>query len=243
MIPNADFTIVSRTKRPTPKDTAFERARDRLRQRSELIRSSELFMDIVKILESWKPSSTDSWSKVRCLALGSPIEEDQANYQLALLCEIGRYFSIDMVSLYDPAFTKEDNLFLSSECNFQVEESFESQNMDDVLFFVPHTPIVLLESLFANKPKYILTNDVSTYTNKFTTKEYFEKYPLCATVCNSIGTKIDDGFTVVKRRNKHVTTQTKVQLPKIAVLCHKINPHSKGPWAHAFSDLCLYAFN
>ncbi|ESX01918.1 hypothetical protein HPODL_04685 [Ogataea parapolymorpha DL-1] len=200
-------------------------------------------MDIVKTLESWKPSSTGSWSKVRCLALGSPIEEEQANYQLAFLCEISRHLNIDTVSVYDPAFTKDDKRFLSSECGFQIETSFEPHNMDCVLFFVPHAPIDLLESLFSIKPNYILTNDVSIYTNKFTDKEYFDKYPLCATVCNSIGTKVDDGFTVVKRRNKHTISRNEIPLPKIAVLCHKINPYFTRPWAHSFSDLCLYAFN
>ncbi|KAG7691826.1 hypothetical protein KL911_004710 [Ogataea haglerorum] len=177
MIPDVEFTIVSRRNKPIAKDRALERAKSRLRQRSELIRSSELFMDIVETLESWKASSTSPWSKVRCLALGSPIEEEQANFQLALLCEIGRHLNINMVSVYDPAFTTEDKHFLSSECNFRIEQSFDPQGLDDVLFFVPHAPIILLESLLSKKPKYILTNDVSIYTNKFTHKEFFEKFP------------------------------------------------------------------
>lgn len=92
-----------------------------------LIQKSLLFKNLVPNLDYVKDVRC-----IRCLALGSFIEEIQPLYQLSLLIEIVNHlielnckdddYSL-VVSLYDPAFTPKDILYINSELNNKRETS------------------------------------------------------------------------------------------------------------------------
>ncbi|KAH3660510.1 hypothetical protein OGAPHI_007096 [Ogataea philodendri] len=238
--PSNEFQVVSRAKRPQRPVDVFARAKSNLARHETALSKSTFFLELVSKLDSWKLQNRTDWSCLRCLALGQPVEHSQALYQLAFLNLLAKRYNIRSVSLYDPAFTKQDEQLLC-DLDYKVEEFFEEKETDSILFYIPHSPISLLETVFLTRPKWIITNDVSLYTNKYTSKEYKDKYPQCATISHNIGRTKDDGFTVVASKKKKV--QVKTDFPKLALSVQKLGPDSSNQWGNAFSDLCLYLFS
>ncbi|GMG19776.1 unnamed protein product [Ambrosiozyma monospora] len=154
------------------------------------------------------------WNRIRCLAIGSISTEFQALYQLCLLKLLVDHFKIPNcdVSLYDPVFNNLDLVFLkdvlgySVDAEYLVDEKQEKNDANDrdgdelgVLYFMPHSPISLIESIFdSDMPQFLLVNDLVVYDNKFTKFEYFQKFPNCARVTNLISVGSSANSTTAK---------------------------------------------
>lgn len=116
------------------------------------------------------------FTAIRCLALGSPSESSASIYQLAYLLEIAEHFEVppNAVSFYDPVFEAADEA-LFELLGFVVEETHEPQ--ERTLYFLPHAPLDLTESLFTEKkPSLVLANDMVTHTERMSRQKLHDQY-------------------------------------------------------------------
>lgn len=239
---------------------------DDLNIKKEILVKTQLFKEILTSLGDIEISY------IRCLGLGSISNSSLAMYQLALLELIISHYkksntdeSVLNVSFWDPAFSTEDIDFISKTLEYSVVEDIDlSKNLDSTLFYMPHFPIEILEKFITDtKPIYILSNDVTAYTIKFTDLKFFELYPNCARLSKLITDKsnkkmieknekipINDDFQVVvkkknrKRKNnsKYIPPVVDYDLPSAFfkdVLFDRIqlgNDTSQA-WDSAFTDL------
>ncbi|GEQ67536.1 hypothetical protein JCM33374_g1201 [Metschnikowia sp. JCM 33374] len=151
---------------------------EKLEKHEQSIASSGLFTHTISAL---KPLQ---FTKIRCLALGSPTSEFQALYQLAYLKLIALEFNIDaeQVSLYDPAFSNDDTYFLSTELHYVIEspENFcpDLKSTSQMLYYMPHSPRSLTETILTEfKPRWFLANDFSVTMGTLTKAKFLSELP------------------------------------------------------------------
>lgn len=195
---------------------------------------------------------------VRCLALGSPTDEFQALYQLALLHLLIEDYKIspENVSFHDPAFTQDDVEYLSHAHGYLVEKSCDWDS-GATLYYMPHSPRSLTEEVMNDKNVcWILGNDLTVTMGTLSAVKFLQECPTLATAVH-INEKDqprkapEDGFTpVIKKKrkgraNKMVYVETELNYKEDSVYFEKviITPlkcPKDSPWRLSFSDL---AFN
>ncbi|CCK69058.1 Ber1p KNAG_0B06290 [Huiozyma naganishii CBS 8797] len=234
-----------------------------------IIRDSKMFESLSKQLQPWMRNLT----RIRCLAIGSFTEDIPARYQLALLLELSDLIKAETqgntvsVSLYDPVFNESDLNFIEKMCtDWTVEKEVEGSKEDSesTLFFLPHAPLDLTESVLSReKPMYLLANNIISHTDRYTKVQLYEKYPLmCKLVYFSapdslgIGTKAKhDGFSTFipkrkRKNNKYILKEPEIDFQKVDsyfTTCTVVYDFENGqqlrnqPWVNSFSDLCLHS--
>jgi len=219
-----------------------------LSKKKKILEDSKLYQNVITSLTPHK------FSKIRCVALGSPSQEAPALYQLALLQLICENFEIKAqdVSLFDPVFTSLDNDFFTS-LQYEINDEYLPNDTDDVLFFLPHAPLSLTDKVICSqRPKLLLANNLQTHTDRLTKLELFEKYPLISKLVSLLGNKNDsdaDGFEhVVKKKNRRQKnkfaepiidhSKTESYFENIELKSYK--EFEEGEWLNSFTDLAFH---
>ncbi|ODV94457.1 hypothetical protein PACTADRAFT_51293, partial [Pachysolen tannophilus NRRL Y-2460] len=172
----------------------------------ELLANSFFYKETILILNKIKfePKITN----IRCLTIGSISQDSAALYQLCYLKLLADFFQLsgEKISIFDPIFTNLDSKFLIEKLGFKIDKN---SNFAD-FYFMPHAPIVLIEEiLIKDKPKFMLTNDISIYNDKWSDYELYEKYPNIALLKNCIQNNKDNeqekqsnGFQIYHSKKK-----------------------------------------
>lgn len=222
---------------------AVQTARKRLQDRKTQLKDSVVFK---KCLEFLKPHG---FSRIRCLALGSPVNEFQALYQLAFLELLAEEHEIKLVSCYDPVFTEED-VSLLKELKFEVSEQEDAS--EGTLYFMPHAPRTFMDEFIRDvKPNLILGNDITVTIGTLSSSAYLEQLPTLATLSHLAEKPElanDDGFAPVtskkKRNKKYVYEPPKLEYPVDlayfdSIAIHRLPRENDPPYRDSFSDLAL----
>lgn len=98
----------------------------------------------------------DSIISLRCLALGSPTENQGPRFQLALLLILVDILEINEVSAWDPLFTAKDFDLLQTIFGITVVERYGAST--GTLWYLPHAPLSLIAELQPNFEFYIGNN-------------------------------------------------------------------------------------
>lgn len=208
---------------------------------------SALFGQIERSLE------TVRLERIRCVALGSPCQEEPALYQLALLMAIAKAKGVDEISLYDPVFTRLDKAYFE-KVGYIVEEQYTPVNLHLTLYFLPHAPLTLTSCVLNEHPRYLLSNNVLSHTERMSKSGLYEKYPLLARVVyqleQSTRPPVDDFQPVVSKRknrrpNKNRYVEKELDYSIIDAYFSKPSLTSykefeEGPWLNSFTDLSLH---
>lgn len=223
---------------------------ENLEIKKNTLKESKLFETIIDALKAHK------FTKIRCVALGSPSQEEPALFQLALLLLIIEKYGVqcDQVSLYDPVFTVLDNEFLKS-LKFEVKEEYIPNGDDSILFFLPHAPLSLTNQVISEQnPKLLLANNIQTHTTRLTKTELFEKYPVISKLVSLLipeETLKDDFEPVVKKKNRRQRskfTEPKIDHSKVETYFEKIDLLSfkkfeEGEWLNSFTDIAFHVIS
>lgn len=270
MVDNDGFQVVSlkkkNKKRQNKKNLSEEEIiSDKLfNNYGKLIQKSLLYKNLVSNLEHIKDVRC-----VRCLALGSFLEDIQPLYQLSLLIEIVNHlielnhkddFSL-VVSLYDPAFTAKDIAYINNKLNnqranirwvYEDERSWEKKNSDeDVLYYIPHGDLHLLNYLLPLlKPKFYLGNYIFDHLARVKADDgmsYLSGMKLH--YCNNIKNSDSDDFEHIKQhKKKQIPVESKpaevvdLYFSDIKVYTDFHESIEQGPWLSSFSSLALHEF-
>lgn len=196
----------------------------KLNECRETVKESSMFQDLISQLQP----IVKSVSAIRCLAIGSFVDDFPARYQLALLLEIVEYIKsfneVDktLVSIFDPVFNDEDKRFIQElGSTWTIDEELPSKNFNNesTFYFLPHAPLDLTENvLIKEMPKYYLANNIIQHTDRYTASQLHEKYPVISKLVHLIQknereiakdtepNRVDaatDGFTTfVSKRNR-----------------------------------------
>lgn len=156
------------------------------------VRNSALLAEVLE--------RADKVPRIRCLALGLPVESKQARYQLALMVEVARARGSEGL-VWDPVFGDADRRMIEG-VGFTVEEEYETG--EDVLWFLPHAGLDLTEWVLKKyRPTKLLANDLESHTSRLTKLALLNKYPLLAHLQKCLAQEpTDDGFTPVRRGRK-----------------------------------------
>lgn len=158
---------------------SLENVQKRLASHVETIQSTEFLEQSLKLLRQLP------FKNIRCIALGSPTQEFQALYQLALLKLLAKEFDIPPanISLYDPIFTDDDVHLLTTFEKYVVDENEQTSPhyTSETLYYMPHAPRSVTDRFLANvKPKWILGNDVRVTAGSLSQAKFLEEYPRLA---------------------------------------------------------------
>lgn len=235
----------------TSNDT--QHIKDKLIRHKKCIESSLLYKNTKELLEPLK------FDRIRCLALGSPCDEFQALYQLALLELLVEEFHIQpkLVSMYDPAFTEND-VSLITDKKYLVQSKCDWDS-ESTLYYMPHAPRSLTEIIMNDKkPLWILGNDSSVTIGTLSSAKFLEKYPTLATIVHLHEQKVpqkkpDDDFKVVTGRRRKSKPNKLVYVPPALVYntesmyfkdidITRITGPDNSAWNDSFSDLALNIF-
>lgn len=186
------------------------------------------------------------FTRIRCLALGSPSESKNAMYQLAYLKELVDVLEISETSLYDPVFNGTD-AELFKLLNYTVDETYHPTDQSKTLYFLPHAPLDLTERVLNDEePLYLLANDLLSHTDRLTKVKLHETY---RTISLLVHLHQDDGivsdFVPVskKKRNKKLVYQEpKIVYDLLESYFDSIDI-SRFPvegWNNSFSDLAFH---
>lgn len=209
---------------------------------------------------------------IRCLALGSFIEEIQPLYQLSLLIEIVNIleelnadkddYKIS-ISLYDPVFTTKDIDYIKNNLNnkkeninwiYEDEKKWEDvKHYQDTLYYIPHGDLHLLNYLFPlMKPKYYLGNYIFDQLTRVKSQDKDMAYlnSIKLKHCNNnIENDSDDFEHTKKRNNKHKHIEVVPQAEPLELYFEQIKVYTnfhesieQGPWLSSFSSLALHEF-
>lgn len=241
-------------------DTNLNILKESLTPKLPILKESELYEEIKKSLQGV------TFTKIRCLALGSPSQEQAALYQFALLQLIIEDFEIKNteVSLYDPVFNELDNLFITS-FDYKVKEEYNLNGTDTeyILYFLPHAPLSLTNIVISKEsPKLLLANNIVTHTDRLTKQELFNNYPLISKFVNitendnaeetkETASQENNEFQTVipkkknNRRQKGRFVEKKIDHSTVESYFDKIQLRSfksyeEGPWMNAFTDIALH---
>lgn len=179
--------------------------------------------------------------RVRCLALGSPALEPQAQWQLALLVALAAELGVADVTLHDPCFTAADVALIEGEGLVVAQHPPDPEGC---LYYMPHAPRSLMEQVVREQqPRWILGNDVRATQGALDARGFWEKYPLLATLVH-LSAPPQTAETVYKRvrprRSKYTYVEREVPYEHAYFSGVDIHPlAAAGPWHNAFSDLAL----
>lgn len=229
---------------------------DNLSEARNIVRESGMFKSLCESIQEYELTC------IRCLALGSFHEDVPARFQLALLLELCEQIKQGRCSLYDPVFSNKDVEYINSLPNWSVDEvsPFSGEETDKVLFFLPHAPLDLTETVIsAESPRIWLANNLVQHTDRYTKIELYRKYPKISKLVHYIGrtTVIDEmdsgGFQPFSSK-KRKSGRNKYKEPVIDYTtiysyfadCLIVNDFEGGsllqnqPWLNSFSDLTLH---
>lgn len=229
-----------------------EYIKEKLLRHEQCIKKTTFYTLIIAFLSKQK------FKYIRCLALGSPTDEFQPLYQLALLELIILKFDIPStnVSVYDPVFTPDDLKLFKDLGDYKIE-SENNWPSSLTLFYMPHAPRSMTEKLIVEKePLSILGNDLSVTIGTLSAAKFLERYPTLATIVHFSEKKepsknLAPDFTVVtSRRNKRRPNKLVYTPPPLKydiaslyfedVEITRFASPENIPWKDSFSDL---AFN
>lgn len=227
----------------------------------EIIRESNILTKTFELIDKFNEEQI-AFKRIRCLALGSPVETKIALFQLAYLVEIQREYSVEPenVSLYDPVFNKDDERLLKEHLGYEIDETYDIEEacIKETIFFLPHAGLDITDCLIEEtKPQWIIGNDLISHTERLSKQKLYETYRnlayLVKLIEESNHNQIDDGFTSVKpkskknRKNKYVFKEpeliydfSKVYFDKVL---HEKLPSDDGVWGNAFTDLTVHYIN
>lgn len=218
----------------------------RLARHEELLSKSELFLKTTELLQPL------GFTRIRCLALGSPTDEFQALYQLAYLKQIASKFAIDHVSLYDPVFSDNDrSLFESLHYAVEEPECSETPVVATTLYYMPHAPRDVTNKFVGEiEPQWILGNDLRVTVGTLSKVKFLDEYPILAHLVKKAELKdplvvSDDGFVPVRRRrkNKLVYVEPELEYDFLLLFFSDVEieriESADAPWKDSFSDLAL----
>ncbi|GMM40084.1 Ber1 protein [Hanseniaspora uvarum] len=232
-----------------------------------LIQKSEFFENLATNLVLIKDIT-----HVRCLALGSFIEDIQPLYQLSLLVEItNKLIDINSdnddykltISLYDPVFTTKDINFINKDLNdknknvtwiYEDEKKWEeNEHQENTLYYIPHGDLHLLNYLFPlMKPKYYLGNYIFDQLTRVKAEDTDMIYlnNIKMKHCDNTRRNDSDDFQHIKKRNnktKIIESNFEVEVVDLYFKQIRVNTNfhqhiEQGPWLSSFSSLALHEF-
>lgn len=237
---------------------SLEVIRSRLSRHETTVAASSLFTQSLELLPALK------FTKIRCLALGSPTDEFQALYQLAYLRQIAQHLSIEDISVWDPVFSENDRE-LFEVFNYKVEESECSDRsvVDTTLYYMPHAPRSFVDLFVGDiEPQWILGNDLTVTIGTLSKAKFLAQYPTlallvkiaedqamntkdCATDEASAAKNEGDEFVVVRRkRNRKAFVEPVLEYNFDLVYFNNVQIDrllvvDDAPWKDSFSDMAL----
>lgn len=157
-------------------------------EKKKILKKSKVFEQVLSLIVPVQIQ------KIRCLGLGAVTDSSLAMYQLCLLSLLVDHFKEVKereeleVSLWDPIFTEADKKFISDRLKYVIlEDNDDKKAVKNTLFYMPHFPIEVLEKFITEtEPEYLLSNDLTVYTNKFTDTKFFQLYPNSARMAKII---------------------------------------------------------
>lgn len=185
------------------------------------------------------------FSRIRCLALGSPCDSKPALYQLGYILELAEYLGVtdEDISFYDPVFNENDKEVLKL---WSIEESYTPKNIDTTLFFLPHAGLDLTEVILnENRPRWMLANNLITHTERLSQQKLHDTYETISTLVKVMENKqevkkTDEFVTVKKKRNKkYVFTEPEIvyDYDKVYFSSFKMTVLTSDIGENAFTDL------
>lgn len=221
---------------------------DKLLRFRQTIKSSQLFQETIDLIP------TNSISKIRCLALGSPITSNASLYQFGYLLELMDHLKVE-ASLYDPIFNDNDSEIFHHFNDITVID-LEHSSPSLTLYFLPHADLSVTNDLIKTyKPCYLLGNDLTSHTGRLSKQKLHDNYQMLSLLVHLVDSQHphqqpspSDEFTPVvksknKRRNKKfVPAQITYDYSSCyfkSIQLTRLN-HINGPWANAFTDLAFH---
>lgn len=234
----------------------IDSVRQRLQRHEETISASGLFHASVSALENLP------FSRIHCLALGSPTLEFQALFQLAYLTLLANKFGIaaDKIDLYDPVFDENDKHLLETVLRYRIADVLPGENSKTTLYYMPHAPRSVTDMFIASiEPRWILGNDVTVTMGTLGKARFLAEYPTLATLVHLAETLSKepegqnekpelDGFQVAGRRRrgnrKNVYVEPKCEYDLASMYFGRVTVErfvspGNAPWKDSFSDLAL----
>ncbi|ODQ63708.1 hypothetical protein NADFUDRAFT_44010 [Nadsonia fulvescens var. elongata DSM 6958] len=153
-------------------------------RKHEVLQNSKFTTHLKKVLYKLIPQHDRSnITHIRCLAIGQPTEADAVIYQASILALLQDWFSVkgSHVSVWDPIINDKDREFFVKVMGITIsEDDFKDIDPTKILWYAPHAPISVMESLLRDKktsPKYFLANFIPDYETRLLTKDLNSKYP------------------------------------------------------------------
>ncbi|KAI5964052.1 uncharacterized protein KGF55_001994 [Candida pseudojiufengensis] len=205
----------------------------------QIIKNSKFYTEIKHSLHNHE------FKRIRCLALGSPIESSNSRYQYALLLLLIELLNIKEISIYDPIFNEKDKELLR---NFKIEETYPYPKDENTLFYMPHLPLKIMEQIInTEKPVYFIGNDIVSHTDRLSKQKLNELYPSMSILLHLLNDSTNnDGFTkVIKRRKQYKEPEinydyNSVYFKDIEIKRYLNNFNKTDPWGTSFSDLAFH---
>lgn len=230
----------------------------RLKKHEKTVSESSFFKLSVSALEKV------AFTRIHCLALGSPTLEFQALFQLAYLRLLAERFAIaaEKIDLFDPVFDENDKHLLETVLGYRVADVVPSDDHTATLYYMPHAPRSVTDKFIAEvEPKWILGNDVTVTMGTLGKSKFLAEYPTLATLVHlaeslpktsvekkSTDIPESDGFQVAsgrrkgKRKNVYVEPKCEYDLALMYfnhITVERLVSPGNAPWKDSFSDLAL----
>ena len=245
---NTHLTINKSTTQPN-KTSSLESDKSTLNKSPLISRLVKLHSELLEstiLNETLSLIKQYGFTRIRCLALGSPSESKNAMYQLAYLKEVVDVLAIHDVSLYDPVFNIVDKE-LFRVMDYAVEEIYTPTDQLKTLYFLPHAPLELTEVLLNQEnPLFLLANDLVSHTDRLTKLKLHQTYKTISLLVHlqqDVGIVSDFIPVSKKKRNKKIVYQE----PEIVydLLENyfekiKISRFQVDGWDNSFSDLAFH---
>ncbi|CAH6722192.1 SRR1-like protein Ber1p [[Candida] jaroonii] len=203
--------------------------RQKLGSYKEIIEKTNAYKECIDKIPSVKT--------LRCLALGSPSDSNIAMYQLAFLVLLQEKFKFE-VSAYDPIFNDNDNE-LFSYLKITVEEDFEAE-METTLYYLPHAPLDLTETIIKTEIKYMLGNNIAKHTERLTKSKLHQQYPTLSHLVNLTTQETKDEFITVSRRKKYVPPKIEYDYSTTYFKSLQLTEFDNDGPLNCFSDMTLH---
>lgn len=216
------------------------RARERLEVYRQELRRSKLLADTVAAVKL-----ANTFTHIRCLALGPPCDSKPALYQLGYILELAEDLEIveSHISFYDPIFSQNDREVLSL---WVVEDSYDVQDINSTLFFLPHAGLDLTETILNEYlPRWMLANNLTTHTERMSLVKLHDNYESISTLVKimekqKIQPPVDGFVSAKKKRNqKYVFKQPDIvyDFEKVYFCDFKMAVLASDVGDNAFTDL------
>lgn len=213
---------------------------ERLEVYRQEIRRSKLLADTVAAVKL-----ANTFTHIRCLALGPPCDSKPALYQLGYILELADSLDIteSRISFYDPIFSQNDRELLNL---WVVEDGYDVQDIKSTLFFLPHAGLDLTETILNEYlPRWMLANNLITHTERISLVKLHDNYESISTLVKIIEKQkvqppVDGFITPKKKRNqKYVFKQPEIvyDFEKVYFGDFKMTVLGSDVGDNAFTDL------